>query len=88
MDEDYIFIQISERKIRKVSFTQIKDHVLEYVRSLKNPNAEKIEEAMLQRNTSFLGENLIECIQTIDPQLVSDTEGPAYFYFNNEIVSG
>jgi hypothetical protein len=39
LDEDYIFIQISESRIRKVSLTQIKDHVLEYVRSLKNPNA-------------------------------------------------
>ncbi len=86
LDEDYIFIQISERRIRKVSLTQIKDHVLEYVRSLKNPNAEKIEEAMLQKNSSFLGENLIECIQTIDPKLVTDTENTAYFYFNNSIV--
>lgn len=86
LDEDYIFIQISESRIRKVSLTQIKDHVLEYVRSLKNPNAEKIEEAMLQKNSSFLGENLIECIQTIDPKLVTDTENTAYFYFNNGIV--
>jgi hypothetical protein len=88
LGKHYTFIRVSENKIKEVSLPQIKDHVLEYVRALENPNSEKIEEAMLQKNASvLLGDDLIECIKTIDPNLVADTEDTAFLFFNNGVVS-
>ena len=81
-----MFIQIKNNRIKEVSQNIIKDHVLNYIRSLELPYKEQIEEMMLQRNSYLLGENLIECISTIDPVLSSDTKDKATFFFNNTVV--
>jgi len=86
LNNDYMFIQIKNNRIREVSQNIIKDHVLDYIRSLELPHKEQIEEMMLQRNSYLLGENLIECISTIDPVLSSDTKEMADFFFNNVVV--
>lgn len=86
LNHDYMFIQIKNNRIREVSQNLIKDHVLSYIRSLELPYKEQIEEMMLQRNSYLLGENLIECISTIDPELSTDTKDKATFFFNNTIV--
>lgn len=85
LGKDYIFIQIKENKIKEVTHTQIKDHVLEYIRGLDNPRKNEVEEAML-RSKTMLGEDLIECITTVNPELNRDTNDKAVFYFNNAVV--
>lgn len=87
VSKDYIFIQIKDNRIKEVSQNQIKDHVLNYIRTIDNPYQEKVEEALLNKNNSaMLGENMIECIRTIDPTLNSDTKDKATFFFNNNII--
>ena len=87
VSKDYIFIQIKDNRIKEVSQNQIKDHVLNYIRTIDNPYQEKVEEALLNKNNSaMLGENMIECIRTIDPILNSDTKDKATFFFNNNII--
>jgi len=87
VSKDYIFIQIKDNRIKEVSQNQIKDHVLNYIRTVDNPYQEKVEEALLNKNNSaMLGENMIECIRTIDPILNSDTKDKATFFFNNNVV--
>lgn len=87
VSKDYIFIQIKDNRIKEVSQNQIKDHVLNYVRTIDNPLKEQLEEALLNKhNSAMLGENMIECIRTIDPKLNSDTKDKATFFFNNNII--
>ena len=87
VSKDYIFIQIKDNRIKEVSQNQIKDHVLKYVRTIDNPHKEQVEEALLNKhNSAMLGENMIECIRTIDPKLNSDTKDKATFFFNNNII--
>ncbi len=38
VSKDYIFIQIKDNRIKEVSQNQIKDHVLNYIRTIDNPH--------------------------------------------------
>lgn len=81
----YIFIKINNNIIKEVTLTQIKDHVLEYIRNLDNPHKVEVEEAIL-RSTTILEKDLIESITTLNPEINIDNKNKAVFYFNNSVV--
>ena len=81
----YVFIKINSNIIKEVTLTQIKDHVLEYIRNLDNPHKVEVEEAIL-RSTTILEKNLIESITTLNPEINMDNKNKAVFYFNNSVV--
>lgn len=86
LGNDYMFVQVRKNRIKEVTQNIIKDHVLSYIRSLDLSYKEQIEEIILQRNSYLLGENLIECISTIEPILSTDSKDKATFFFNNTVV--
>ena len=81
----YVFIKINNNIIKEVTLTQIKDHVLEYIRNLDNPHKVEVEEAIL-RSTTILEKDLIESITTLNPEITMDNKNKAVFYFNNTVV--
>lgn len=81
----YVFIKINNNIIKEVTLTQIKDHVLEYIRNLDNPHKVEVEEAIL-RSTTILEKDLIESITTLNPEINMDNKNKAVFYFNNSVV--
>ena len=85
LGKGYVFIKISNNIIKEVTLTQIKDHVLNYIRNIDNPHKVEVEEAIL-RSTTVLEKDLIESITTLSPQINMDNKNKAVFYFNNSVV--
>lgn len=85
LGKGYIFIKINNNIIKEVTLTQIKDHVLEYIRNLDNPHKVEVEEAIL-RSTKILEKDLIESIKTLNPEINMDNKDKAMFYFKNSVV--
>ena len=89
LDNDYVFIRSENNVVGQLQLEKIKDFILEYIRDYYQgtPTYEReLLNKLYSRSGYHFGEKLIECIPSIDLEVIKDKQDEAYFYFNNGFV--
>ncbi len=94
--KEYIFVRVLENIVCEVTKSNIKDFVIEYVKSLPYQltdnctNKNLLSKFMSERNKLF-GESYLEFLETFNFDFKRDEENKSFAYFNNcfvEITKG
>ncbi len=89
LTNDYVFIRSENNVVDQLPLEKIKDFILEYIRDdYINSSVYKREllNKLYSKSGYYFGEKLIECIPSIDLEVIKDKQDEAYYYFNNGFV--
>lgn len=89
LDKDYVFIRSENNVVDQLQLEKIKDFILDYIREYYQgaPTYEReLLNKLYSRSGYYFGEKLIECIPSIDLEVIKDRQDEAYFYFKNGFI--
>jgi hypothetical protein len=89
LDRDYVFIRTVDNIVEEIQLSKIKDFILDHIKNFYRSNSyfkEALLNEMLDRNRKYFGKGLIECIPSIELDVIRDKKDEANFYFKNGFV--
>jgi hypothetical protein len=89
LDNDYVFIKSDNNVVDQLQLEKIKDFILEYVREYYDDSSSYKKELLnklYSRSGYYFGEKLIECIPSIELNVLRDKKDEANYYFKNGFV--
>jgi len=89
LDNDYVFIRSENNVVDQLQLEKIKDFILDYIREYYQgtPTYEReLLNKLYSKSGYYFGEKLIECIPSIELEVIKDKQDEAYFYFKNGFV--
>ena len=91
LKKSLVFIKEKNKRIVEVLKEQMRDGILNYVRTypsdkLLTIHKNKILDMIIAKNASIMGDGVLELIKTNELNLLRDTIDKGYMFFNNGIV--
>jgi len=89
LDNSYVFIKSDNNIVEQLPLEKIKDFILEYIRDYYNGSltyGRELLNKLYSKSGYYFGEKLIECIPTIELNVLRDKKDESNFYFNNGFV--
>jgi len=84
INKDYVLIRHTDNIISDISKLKIKDLLLNYIK--ENEQGERrdlVLDYFIRNSGVYCGENLLECIRTINPESIFGNKEKEYFFFRN-----
>lgn len=89
LNNDYVFIKSENNVVDQLQLEKIKDFILEYIREYYSDSPSYKRELLnrlYSKSGYYFGEKLIECIPSIELNVIQDKKDEANFYFKNGFV--
>lgn len=89
LDNSYVFVKSENNVVEQYELSEIKDFIIEHIKDFYKENnyyEEALLNELLDRNGRYFGKGLIECIPSIDLDVIRDKKDEANFYFKNGFV--
>lgn len=89
LDSSYVFVKSENNVVEQYELSEIKDFIIEHIKDFYKENnyyEEALLNELLDRNGRYFGKGLIECIPSIDLDVIRDKKDEANFYFKNGFV--
>jgi hypothetical protein len=89
LDNDYVFIRSENNVVDQLQLEKIKDFILDYIREYYqgSPTYEReLLNKLYSKSGYYFGEKLIECIPSIELDVIRDKKDEANYYFKNGFV--
>lgn len=89
LDNSYVFVKSENNVVEQYELSEIKDFIIEHIKDFYKENSyyeEALLNELLDRNGRYFGKGLIECIPSIDLDVIRDKKDEANFYFKNGFV--
>lgn len=89
LDSSYVFVKSENNVVEQYELSEIKDFIIEHIKDFykeSNYYEEALLNELLDRNGRYFGKGLIECIPSIELEVIKDKQDEAYFYFKNGFV--
>jgi len=86
LDRDYVFIRSVENIVEEIELSKIKDFILDHIKNYYKDDSyfkEALLNELLDKNRKYFGKGLIECIPSIDLNVLRDKKDESNFYFRN-----
>ncbi|HOJ06770.1 MAG: hypothetical protein HND40_00195 [Ignavibacteriota bacterium] len=89
LDQSYLFIKNDSNVVDMIELEKIKDNLIAYIKHYYQKNAfnkRELLNELYSRSGYYFGRKLIECIPSINLEVIRDKQDEAYYYFNNGFV--
>jgi len=86
LDESYLFIKIEKNVVEVIPLEQIKDYLITYTKEFYDKsefNKRELLNELFSRSGYYFGKKLIECIPSIDLNVLRDKKDESNYYFRN-----
>jgi len=89
LDSSYVFVKSDDNIVEQVELSKIKDFILDHIKNYYKDKSffeEAVLNELLGKNGRYFGKGLIECIPSMELNVIRDKKDEANFYFKNKFV--
>lgn len=89
LDSSYVFVKSENNIVEQFELSKIKDFIIDHIKYYyidKTYYQEALLNELLDRNGRYFGKGLIECIPSVELDVIRDKKDEANYYFKNGFV--